>query len=131
MRVRSAINDTVPFPTIKPVSNSGQADVVPLRSEETDQVVQPIPISNEPVMSEQKRNSSEEDVIKAIEKANKHIKIYDRKLEFAIHDLTKQIIVKVINTEDDTIIREIPSEKILDLVAHLWEISGILVDEKR
>lgn len=85
---------------------------------------------------EQKQNfeskeGDEHDVIQAIEKANKHIKVYDRRLEFSIHDSTKQIMVKVINTDTDKVIREIPSEKILDMVAHLWEVAGILVDEKR
>ena len=73
----------------------------------------------------------EHEVIQAIEKANKQFKTYDRKLEFAIHERTKKIMVKVIDTHDDTVIREIPSEKVLDMVAHMWEISGILVDEKR
>lgn len=73
----------------------------------------------------------EHQVIKAIEKANKHIRTYDRRLEFSIHDATKQIMVKVLNTEDNTVIREIPSEKVLDMVAHLWEVAGILVDEHR
>lgn len=73
----------------------------------------------------------EHEVIQAIEKANKHIKTFDRKLEFSIHESTKQIMVKVINTDDNTVIREIPSEKILDMVAHMWEVAGILVDEKR
>lgn len=83
------------------------------------------------IAQEERSNSNERDVIKAIERANKHIRTYDRRLEFSIHDLTKQIMVKVINTENDTVIREIPSEKILDMVAHLWEVAGILVDEKR
>lgn len=73
---------------------------------------------------------NESEVIKAIEKANSHIRTYDRKLEFSIHESTKQIMVKVINTTDDSIIREIPSEKVLDMVAHMWEVAGILVDEK-
>lgn len=78
-----------------------------------------------------KKEVNEHEVIQAIEKANKHIKTYDRRLEFSIHETTKQIMVKVINTDNDTVIREIPSEKILDMVAHLWEVAGILVDEKR
>lgn len=80
---------------------------------------------------EQRQALNEHEVIQAIEKANKHIRTFDRRLEFSIHEMTKQIMVKVINTENDTIIREIPSEKILDMVAHLWEVAGILVDEKR
>ncbi len=82
-------------------------------------------------VQEEKVLLGDHEVIQAIEKANKHIKSYDRRLEFSIHEITKQIMVKVINTEDDTVIREIPSEKILDMVAHLWEVVGILVDEKR
>jgi len=78
-----------------------------------------------------KQEKTEKEVINAIEKANKHFKTYDIRLEFSIHDTTKQIIVKVINTEDDSVIREIPSEKVLDMVANMWEVAGILVDEKR
>ncbi len=81
--------------------------------------------------AEERRVQNEHEVIQAIEKANKHIRTFDRRLEFSIHDATKQILVKVINTEDDTVIREIPSEKVLDMVAHMWEVAGILVDEKR
>jgi flagellar protein FlaG len=77
------------------------------------------------------RAIQEHDVISAIEKANKHIRAYDRRLEFSIHKETNQIMVKVINTENDSIVREIPSEKVLDMVAHMWEVAGILIDEKR
>ena len=83
------------------------------------------------ISTEERKLRSEHEVISAIEKANKHIKTFDRRLEFSIHEVTKQIMVKVVNTEDDTVIREIPSEKVLDMVAHMWEVAGILVDEKR
>lgn len=79
----------------------------------------------------QEEKLKEQEIIHAIEKANKQFRTYDRRLEFSIHDTTHEIMVKVINTEDDSIIREIPSEKVLDMVAHMWEIVGILVDEKR
>lgn len=83
------------------------------------------------IMEEKNAADQEHEVIKAIEKANKHIRVYDRRLEFSIHDMTKQIMVKVINTENDSVIREIPSEKVLDMVAHLWEVAGLLVDERK
>ena len=40
-------------------------------------------------------------------------------------------MVKVIDKDTDEIIREIPSEKVLDMVAKMWELNGLLVDEKR
>lgn len=74
---------------------------------------------------------SEKVVIEAIEKANRALMGDMRKFEFSIHDRTKQIMVKVINSETNEVIREIPPEKILDMVATIWEMVGIIVDERR
>lgn len=74
---------------------------------------------------------SDQAVIKAIEKANKVISGANTKFEFSIHKETKQIMVKVINSETNEVIREIPPEKVLDMVAKFWEMSGIIVDERR
>jgi len=73
---------------------------------------------------------NEDELISAIESANKSVNVYDRKLEFSIHEKTKEIMVKVIDTNTDEVIREIPPEKVLDMVAKLWELAGILVDKK-
>ncbi len=48
-------------------------------------------------------------VIGAIEKANKAMVAASRELEFTIHEKTKEIMVKVIDTETKEVIREIPS----------------------
>lgn len=70
-------------------------------------------------------------VIDAIEKANKAISGGTRRFEFAIHEKTKEIMIKVIDADTNEIIREIPPEKTLDMVAKMWELSGIMVDERR
>lgn len=74
---------------------------------------------------------SDKVLIDAIEKANRAISGANRRFEFSIHDKTKQIMVKVINSDTNELVREIPPEKILDLVARMWEMSGILLDERR
>jgi flagellar protein FlaG len=74
---------------------------------------------------------SDKIVIEAIEKANKAIMGGKRQFEFSIHEKTKQIMVKVIDSETNEVIREIPPEKILDMVATIWEMAGIIVDERR
>ena len=73
---------------------------------------------------------TEEELIQSIESANEQFVAFDRRFEFTIHEKTKQIMVKIIDAKTDETIREIPPEKILDLVAALWEISGIIVDER-
>jgi flagellar protein FlaG len=73
----------------------------------------------------------EEELIKVIEKANKAIQGITTTCEFRIHEATKQIMVKVMDKETGETIREIPPEKVLDIVAKLWEKAGIIVDERR
>lgn len=77
------------------------------------------------------RNASAKEIIDAIENANKAIIGAQTQLEFSIHEGTKEIMVKVINTDTKEVVREIPSEKILDMVAKMWELAGIMVDERR
>ncbi|SDJ91747.1 flagellar protein FlaG [Natronincola ferrireducens] len=73
---------------------------------------------------------TEEQIIKAVEKANKSFEPFDRRFEISIHEKTKSIMVKVINSTNDEVIREVPSEKILDMVAHMLEVAGIIIDKK-
>jgi len=68
---------------------------------------------------------------KVVEKANQTMAIQNRYLEFQIHEKTNEIIVKVVDRETNEVIREIPSEKILDMFASMLEIAGLLVDERR
>ncbi|WP_427338105.1 flagellar protein FlaG [Caloranaerobacter sp. DY30410] len=70
-------------------------------------------------------------LIKAIEDANKKLLGVRSEVRFSIHEKTKEIMIKVINTETKEVIKEIPPEKILDMIAKFMEMSGIFVDERR
>ncbi|ULL19441.1 flagellar biosynthesis protein FlaG [Paenibacillus sp. H1-7] len=74
---------------------------------------------------------SDEQLIKAIERAIKSVEGAATSLQFSVHKETKQILVKVLNQETGEIIREIPPEKNLDMLAKIWERAGIIIDEKR
>lgn len=133
MRIEGTGKDYQEFRPIQSTGNGTRTDSKPKVITKDTTPVKAQEIHQEAVMAQKdaERQVKEHEVIKAIERANSHFRTYDRRLEFSIHDTTKQIMVKVINTEDDSVIREIPSEKILDMVAHMWEVAGILVDEKR
>lgn len=51
-------------------------------------------------------------------------------LKFEVHKATDTIMVKVIDDKTQKVIREIPSEKFLDMVASIWKLVGILLDKK-
>ena len=61
----------------------------------------------------------------------KFTKIYNKKLKYSIHEETQQVIVKVIDSETDKVIKEIPSEELQRLYSNMKEAIGLLVDEQR
>ncbi len=87
-----------------------------------------------PDLNEFERNVlpiSEQVVSDALEKVNKLLAGSSRKFDISVHEETNEIMVKVIDSETNKVIREIPPEKILDMVAKLWELAGLFVDERR
>lgn len=74
---------------------------------------------------------SDQYIMKAIERANKAINASGRTFEYRIHEKTREIMVKVIDSDTKEVIREIPPEKVLDMVAKMLEMAGIIVDERR
>lgn len=73
---------------------------------------------------------SEEQLVKAIDRAIKAIEGKSTNLEFSVHKQTNIISVKVLDSASGEVIREIPPEKTLDFVAKMWEMAGILIDKK-
>ncbi len=80
---------------------------------------------------DRKNNKMQIDLLtEAVDNTNKMLEGYNRRFEISIHEGTNAVMVKVIDQNTDEIIREIPPEKILDMVAALWEMAGIIVDRK-
>ena len=69
-------------------------------------------------------------MVEAIEKAN-HIETGTTECQFSVHEKTNQIMIKIVNQQTKEVIKEIPSEKILDMVANMCKLAGVFVDEKR
>lgn len=68
-------------------------------------------------------------VQKSIELLNRTMKNYNTELHFTLHEKSGEYLVKIINTKDNTVIREIPPQKVLDMVAYFKEVLGLIVDK--
>lgn len=73
---------------------------------------------------------TEDQVSEVVRRANRSLEWAKRHFEYSIHDKTNTFVVRVYDSESDELIREIPPERILDLVARLWEVAGLIVDER-
>ena len=67
----------------------------------------------------------------AIDKVNKKIEPTKTRCEFSYHEETKRISIKVIDQKTEETIREIPPEETLDMLSKIWELAGLMVDERR
>lgn len=83
---------------------------------------------------EEKKNLGEvspDKVKSALSEINKKIKPTHTQCEFSYHEKTKRISITVRDTDTNEVIKEIPPEKTLDMLAKTLELAGILVDVKR
>ncbi|MGE5507512.1 MAG: flagellar protein FlaG [Chitinophagales bacterium] len=80
--------------------------------------------------SAEQRKAESAEVASVLEKLNIVMNAMSIQARFEVHQPTKEIMVRVINVESGQLIREIPPKKILDMVAKMQELVGLLVDER-
>lgn len=78
---------------------------------------------------EKEQQASSEKIKKAMEQLNKNMK--HSEAIFGIHEETNRLTIKIVDRDSKELIKEFPPEKTLDMIAKVWELAGILVDEKR
>ncbi len=70
-----------------------------------------------------------EQLRKAVEQLNK--KMNNSEAVYGIHEGTNRITIKIVDKETKETIKELPPEKTLDMIVKVWELAGMLVDERR
>lgn len=78
-------------------------------------------------IGEDKRPTVEE-VREAVNRINETMELYRTELRFVLHEESGEIMVKVINAETQEVIREIPPEWALKIVASVKKMLGLILD---
>ena len=76
--------------------------------------------------TQEQRNAQ---IRKAVDDINK--KMNNSEPIFGIHEATNRVTIKIVDKDTKKVIKEMPPEKTLDMIAKVWELAGLLVDEKR
>ena len=79
--------------------------------------------------SKDQQQAYNEKVRKAVETLNK--RLANSEAVFGIHEDTNRVTIKIVDKSTKEVIKELPPEKTLDMIARVWEMAGILVDERR
>ncbi len=77
----------------------------------------------------QEQQPSLDQIRKAVDDLNK--KMSNSEAIFGIHDKTNRVTIKIVDKKTKEVIKELPPEKTLDMIAKVWEMAGLMVDEKR
>lgn len=88
--------------------------------------IKEIPAPNISPSSKQKH----QDYIKYLEKINKITQNLNKKLKYSYNKELNQVIVKVVDSRTDKVIKEIPPEELQRLHMRIQEAIGLLIDEE-
>ncbi len=66
---------------------------------------------------------------RAVEEINR--KANNSEAVFGVHEDTNRVTIKIIDKQTKEVIKEFPPDKTLDMIARVWEMAGLMVDEKR
>lgn len=72
--------------------------------------------------------SENSQIRKAVDEINK--KAHNSEAVFGIHDATNRVTIKIVDKDTKKVLKEYPPEKTLDMIAKVWEMAGLLVDQK-
>lgn len=119
-------------PTAQKVSAAQSVEA----SEAAAEAVQALEVSNVTAGTEPEKDTgaaedkpiSDKQLKKAVNELNKRLD--DSEAVFGIHDKTNRVTIKIVDKTTKKVIKEYPPEQTLDMIAKVWEIAGILVDEK-
>ncbi len=78
---------------------------------------------------QQAQDKTNAQIKKAVESINK--KAVNSEAIFGIHEATNRVMIKIVDKDTKKVIKELPPEKTLDMIAKVWELAGLMVDEKR
>ena len=65
----------------------------------------------------------------AVSSANN--RMVSTRCEYSYDEATKRVSIKVFDKTSDKLIREVPPEESLEMLQKMWELAGLIVDEKR
>ena len=86
--------------------------------------------SSQPQDGAQNKNAPSESTVKqAVSDINKKINP-NTIARYGYHEETNRVTIKIVDKDSDKVIKEFPAEETLDMIAKVWELAGVFLDER-
>ncbi len=125
-----------PGPGVLPATSSNTADLAARGQALTSQRSAAVAVSPQAVQAaataEKGRDTaaSDDELRKAVEKVSSAMQAYGRELNFSIDQDSGIQVVKVLDTTNNEVIRQFPSEEVLRIAKNLDKVLGVLFEER-
>ena len=83
----------------------------------------------EEVSEQESRVMDNETLKKRISDLNRQLN--STECQYGVDEITQRVTLKIVDKETKEVIKELPPEKTLKMIAKVWEMAGLLIDEKR
>lgn len=77
-----------------------------------------------------KNSINRKELDKLFSEINEEFKTTDKQFSYEIHEETNRVMVKIKDSSNGKVLKEIPTEESLDLSARILEMAGLLIDKK-
>ena len=67
---------------------------------------------------------------KAVDEVNKFLIKDKTHAEYSVHEVFNRIMIKIIDDKTDEVVLEVPPKKLIDMVAKLCKLAGVIVDKR-
>lgn len=112
------------------VAQRPRSSEVSKQSQSSEKVTSREQISPERVQKTEGSSVDKELLEKSVDQANKTLTQHNRYIERKVHDVTKAVMYTLKDSETEEVIAEFPPEKLQDMIAKMWELAGLVIDER-
>lgn len=108
-------------------AQAGNSNAQPV--EVTKSAAAAVPVSASAVQAVSPATDAEQ-VKRAVKAINETVKAFTRDLEFTTDEDTKKTVVKVVDVNTREVVRQIPSEEVLNIAKALDKLQGLIIRQK-
>lgn len=129
----------MPINSISSIPSSGDITGYNIQSSTEAQSVQTVEqfgasreaaAQQEPHAEQRDKKVDEKELTPITEAMNKFMAIMNADLQFSVHEKTHRLIVRLVDTKENKVLKEFPPKEFLDTIANIQEYIGMLLDKK-
>jgi len=117
------ISPTSPTPGVAPSGAAGDSPPLQAASAAADAVLQQ-------VSAQQAQKPTVDQVKKAVDNLKQAAEVSSQNIQFSVDHATGSTVISVVDGATNKVIRQIPSEEVLQLAQTLDKLSGLLLNKK-